>query len=125
MSRSYRKPYYHVCGYSAHDDKRIANKAVRRKHKEVIRKTIDFEDLVIPNRYECTHNDIWSWTRDGKAHYVSRNDPREVEHLSEIIVEIDWLTQVERVLDGLPAINEPPAKPSYTREEWWIIVQRK
>ena len=62
MSRSYRKPYASVCGNrSAHQDKTLAARGYRRKEKEVIRQTVDWEEYIHPVR-----NDTWGWSRDGK-----------------------------------------------------------
>ena len=75
MSRSYRKPYCVPCGDtgSAKKDKRIAARAMRRKQNHVLRvwMTREDEDLIIPPRYECAHNDVWGWNRDGKQRLVS------------------------------------------------------
>ena len=67
MSRSYRKPYSSVTGAkSAHYDKMFASRGVRRKQNQVLRQTKDWDEFLIPHRFECDHNDVWSWGRDGK-----------------------------------------------------------
>jgi hypothetical protein len=123
MSRSYRKPFttHTVCNRSAQWDKRTASRAVRRANRLALKTCIDFEDFSAMHRYECNHNDVWSWQRDGKQHIVLEFD--RDPNLHEIIVEVDWLTQVERVLDGQPAINEPT--PRWDHAEWYKKVQRK
>jgi hypothetical protein len=127
MSRSYRKPYsVHTVCQSSKKDKTIANKAVRRTCRKAfwvaLKEAGDFEDFTLPHPYECTHNDIWGWDQDGRQYYVSKfdNDP----HLENIIIEVDVITQVERVLDGFPAIN-PTKEKRYNHEEWYRSLQRK
>lgn len=67
MSRSYRRPYASCCGVnSAKEDKRHANRAVRRLQKQYIRTNADNLDFLLPHRYEAAHNDVRSWIRDGK-----------------------------------------------------------
>jgi hypothetical protein len=65
MSRSYRRPYgtYFSIKSSARKDKQIAARAMRRKQNRWVRRW-DGDDL-IPHRYECAHNDVWDWNRDG------------------------------------------------------------
>jgi hypothetical protein len=67
VSRSYRAPYASVTGVrSAADDKRFAARGVRRKQNQWLRETADFEDAIVPHRFECPWNDVYSWDRDGK-----------------------------------------------------------
>lgn len=68
MSRSFRKrPFFAICGYSsAKQDKRWANRQVRRTHKQAIHNCTDFEEFLLPDVYECPWNDIYMWGRDGK-----------------------------------------------------------
>lgn len=70
MSKSYRKPYSAITGVkSAHDDKTVAARAVRRAQNHALRNAIangiDWEDFMLPEIYECAFNDVWSWGRDG------------------------------------------------------------
>lgn len=71
MSRSFKhQPFMAICGNrGAKDDKRLANRGVRRTHKQSIRKTDDFESFLLPHRLECTYNDVWGWCRDGHQFY--------------------------------------------------------
>ena len=72
MSRSYRKPYSSVTGVlSAHQDKALAARAMRRRQNEWLRKTTDYEQAMIPHRYECTHNNVCGWVRDGRKRLCS------------------------------------------------------
>jgi hypothetical protein len=70
MSRSYRKPYAAVTGTgSAKDDKIRAARAVRRVQNEYFRKILQhhlIDQLLIPHRLECSWNEVYNWTRDGK-----------------------------------------------------------
>lgn len=69
MSRSYRKPYAAMTGAgSASIDKRYAARGVRRKQNAWLCNHWEDEDFLLPHRYECHHNDVWSWHRDGKQH---------------------------------------------------------
>lgn len=75
MSRSHKhQPFQVICGSngSAKQDKRIAARSVRRAHKEAIQIAFlnqDFEEFLLPDIYECSHNNCWSWNRDGKQRW--------------------------------------------------------
>ncbi len=72
MGKSYRKPYATVTGSnSAKEDKRLANRSVRRLQDRSLREAEDWEEYLVPHRYEASHNDVWGWQRDGKPrlHY--------------------------------------------------------
>lgn len=73
MSRSFKhQPFMAICGNSsAKRDKQIANKSVRRTHKKVLHNALKAQefDVVLPLRLECSHNNVWGWTRDGKQRY--------------------------------------------------------
>src|SRR5271157_829691 len=69
MSRSYRKPYASVTGNrSAKDDKRLAHRGVRRAHKRIVQMMLrDPElNLPLPHFRECSCNNVYDWSRDGK-----------------------------------------------------------
>lgn len=67
MSRSYRLPYSAITGHSsAKGDKIQAHRGVRASQKHAIRNCLDWDEFLIPHRYECSYNDVWSWHRDGK-----------------------------------------------------------
>lgn len=71
MSRSYRKPYATMCTSprnSAAQDKEFASRAVRRAENSAIRsfKGDDYDELVLPERLECSGNNVWGWRRDGR-----------------------------------------------------------
>ena len=77
MSRSYRRPYSAPCGNgSAKQDKMLASRGVRRAQNRAVREAIDWEEFELPHRFECNHNDVWSWGRDGKQRLqtLSHND---------------------------------------------------
>ena len=69
MSRSYRKPACAVCCVrSAKDDKRHANRGVRRRQNQYLRDSQiadDYDGFLIPHTYECSFNETYSWGRDG------------------------------------------------------------
>jgi hypothetical protein len=66
MSRSYRRPYAAINGTaSAKDDKRLAHRGVRRKQNVTLRICGDYENLLLPHRFECARNEIYCWARDG------------------------------------------------------------
>jgi hypothetical protein len=70
MSRSYRRPYMAITGNpSAKYDKRVAARGWRHVQKQALHNATDFEDLIMPARYEAPHNDVWSWSRDGKQRW--------------------------------------------------------
>ena len=68
MGKSYRRPYQAICGNSsAKKDKQVAARGVRRKQNEWLRINWHEEEMgLIPHRYECHHNSVWDWCRDGK-----------------------------------------------------------
>jgi len=67
MSRSYRKPYatWTAGGCSARVDKTIAKRGVRRRQKQALWDATDWDEFLMPHRYECRHNNVYSWRRDG------------------------------------------------------------
>jgi len=70
MSRSYRKPYAAATGTcSAKDDKRQANRGVRSRQNQWLRNLEEFDDSLIPHRFECSFNEVWCWGRDGHQWY--------------------------------------------------------
>jgi hypothetical protein len=78
MGKSYRKPYATVTGArSAAHDKMVARRCYRRIQEHVIRTFDgDWEDFVIPVRYEASFNNVCSWGRDGKQRlrFLDHND---------------------------------------------------
>jgi hypothetical protein len=78
MSKSYRKPYSAVTGVrSAHHDKTLAARSVRRAQDGAIRNAIasqiDWDEFLLPEVYECSDNDVWSWGRDGNQYLQKRS----------------------------------------------------
>lgn len=72
MSRSYRRPYSSVCGVvSAHYDKQQAARGVRRQINQWINRELKKEEgfNLVPHRLECTHNEVYDWSRDGRNRY--------------------------------------------------------
>lgn len=68
MSKSYRKPYAPVTGVrSAAEDKKVARRSWRRVQNLELRTFKgDWDEFLIPARYEASDNDVWGWGRDGK-----------------------------------------------------------
>ena len=70
MSRSTRRPYAAITGTaSAKDDKRIAQRGVRRKQNLALKICADYEEFLAPHRLECAWNNTWCWGRDGAQCY--------------------------------------------------------
>ncbi len=69
MSRSYKhQPFASICGgASAQYDKTLAARGVRRAHRKVMHIALRTEeyDVTLPHRLQCTHNNVWTWGRDG------------------------------------------------------------
>lgn len=67
MGKSYRKPYGTYCSIksSARHDKQLAARGLRRRQNAWLHEHWDDEDGLIPHRYECAHNEVYDWTRDG------------------------------------------------------------
>jgi hypothetical protein len=70
MSRSYRKPFAAITGtVSAKDDKIRAARGARRTQDGYLRKVLQgdlLDQFLLPHRLECSWNEVYSWTRDGK-----------------------------------------------------------
>jgi hypothetical protein len=80
MSRSTRRAYAAVTGTaSAKEDKRVAHRNARHEQNRAIEACTDFEDLLLPHRLECAHNNPYSWVRDGAQHYMSARCEAEDE----------------------------------------------
>ena len=83
MSRSYRSPFAAVTGArSAADDKRLAARGVRRKQNQWLRKTVDFDEAMVPHRLECPWNEVYCWGRDGNQRSSGPGRSRLVQALS-------------------------------------------
>jgi hypothetical protein len=71
VSRSYRKPYAAVTGTkSAHNDKKIAARGLRRRQNQWLHTLEDVDGALIPHRLECAYNNTYNWGRDGRQHLV-------------------------------------------------------
>lgn len=69
MSRSYRRPYaVFTSAESAHEDKKMAARGLRRRLNQWLHILNDPEVALIPHRFECPHNDNWTWERDGRQY---------------------------------------------------------
>jgi len=79
MGKSYRKPWgtWVSIKDSAHHDKTIASRLMRRAQEQSLREAIrndDWEEWLIPERYECSYSDVWGWGRDGKQRPIYRSE---------------------------------------------------
>lgn len=71
MSRSYRRPYSaYTSAESAHEDKKMAARGLRRRLKQWLHTLDDPEAALMPHRFECPHNNTYAWDRDGRQHLV-------------------------------------------------------
>lgn len=73
MSRSFRHtPMVAICGNnSAKHDKTLAARSVRRRHRQVLYialRTGEY-DVILPHRLQCSHNNVYSWSRDGSQRW--------------------------------------------------------
>jgi hypothetical protein len=94
MSRSFkRKPFMAITGAeSAKQDKSLANRGVRRAHKEALHKMLqeqDYEDFLLPHILECHHNNVYDWGRDGHPMYQGL-DHRDWQRFLEADSEDDY-----------------------------------
>lgn len=70
MSRSRKKnPFWSVCG-TDRDDKPMGRRGVRRRQNQFLKgvtggQNQELENLLLPHRYECSHNQTYTWGRDG------------------------------------------------------------
>ena len=70
MSRSYRRPFAAITGFSsAKWDKQMAHRGVRRKQNLVLKTCLDYDNLLLPHPFECHWNDTYNWERDGSQCY--------------------------------------------------------
>lgn len=118
MSHSVRQPYASWCGHnhSAAKDKHMAGRAVRRKQNAAIRQAWvedAFENFLLPDRYECGHNEVWTWVRDG-TNRLQRPESRRYRH------ELGIALQLER--DDLLDEAWRDALDLY---RWWLDLHRK
>ena len=69
MSRSYRIPYaVFTSPPSAHEDKKMAARGLRRHMKQWIHLLDDPDAALVPHRFECPHNDSYAWERIGRPY---------------------------------------------------------
>jgi hypothetical protein len=53
--------------------RRAQNQSLREMIRETIRGN-DVDGWLMPERHECSFNDVWSWGRDGKQRPLNRRD---------------------------------------------------
>ncbi len=69
MSRSYRKPYGYV--YLKDDRQRAARSVRSRQNRYLNNYEGDFEDFLIPDKYECSNNERWGWRIDSDRNWYT------------------------------------------------------
>lgn len=69
MSRSTKKHVYgtwlRVAGY----DNTLAARFARHKQNQAVREKALEEDFLVPHKFECPFNNVYSWRQDGKKRY--------------------------------------------------------
>lgn len=69
MSRSRKKhPFQSVCATNR-DDKPMASRGIRRTFRRALHVMDDPDEFLSPHRFECPHNNTYSWGRDGGQIY--------------------------------------------------------
>jgi hypothetical protein len=69
VSRSYRRPYAaFTSAESAHEDKKMAARGLRRRLNQWLHILHDPEAALPPHRFECPHNNTYAWERDGRQY---------------------------------------------------------
>lgn len=64
MSRSYKKEPYYSCKVGSFKEwKQITNRKFRSRSKQILEKCEDWENLILPHKYEIW--DIWDSPKDG------------------------------------------------------------
>ena len=84
MSRSYKKPFIYWCKSPREShkwDKTQANRSFRRAVNKALYYCLDYEELLIPHRYEAAHNDRWGWLGDGSPFLYDRVSRYLLTHL--------------------------------------------
>lgn len=117
MSRSYRKPYGTFCSIksSAKYDKQFANRGARRKQNAYLKTVTDLDEVIIPHRYECAHNNVYDWNRDGRNHLMLPSNREWNDHWRWLngLWDSEWERRYMEEHDSA----WPPA--------WWLDIQRK
>lgn len=119
MSRSFKhQPFAAICGgNSAHYDKMLAARGVRRKHRQVLHialHTGEYE-VTLPHRLQCSHNEVYNWGRDGHQYWQG------LDHH-------DW----QRYVEATSFNNNWPAMQRWNTErygvwppQWYVEMMRK
>jgi len=121
MSRSFKhKPFQSITGtYSAKQDKRLANRGVRKAHREALHKALLYQDydVLLPHRLECSWNEVYSWGRDGHQMYQGLDARDWFRYLKAINPEIHprhpW------------AIRRYNKNPETWPPSWYLDMMRK
>lgn len=76
MSRSRRhRPIHGIAGGSEQYDKRLANRRLRRTHKQLIRSESEIDIVILPVMRDISN--VWSFNKDGKSYFgqMEHTDP--------------------------------------------------
>src|SRR5689334_20390150 len=98
MGKSYRRPYSAICGNSlAHDDKTRAARSVRRNQNQTLRDAIsqnqDWDGFLLPDIYECQHNEVYGWCRDGNQYLQTQSS--QYNNPYRAVSSPTWMSQEE------------------------------
>lgn len=120
MSKSYRRPYSPVTGVrSAHEDKTVAARAVRRTQDHTLRNAfahgVDWDEVLIPHRLECPHNEVYGWSRDGHQRLYTRSS--QYDNPFEYVTSPTWMTHDQ--------IIERWEDRKRRDDEWTAYLRRK
>lgn len=120
MSKSYRRPYSSVTGNrSAHDDKTVASRSVRRAQNYALRaavaNSIDWDEFLLPDIYECAGNEVYGWSRDGNQSLWEPS--RQYNNPFAYVCSPTWMT--------LEQIMERWEESKQRDDEWMAYLKRK
>ena len=80
MARSYRRnPIIGACSHSDKPGKLIANRALRRRVRQTLHTSNDFDGLVLPHLREVS--DVWDFPKDGKCIMFGWDDKEALRKL--------------------------------------------
>lgn len=120
MSKSYRMPYSAIMGRSsAHDDKTVAARMVRRAQNHALRtaaaNNVDWDEFLLPEVYECSHNDVWGWGRDGNQSLQMRS--QQYNNPFAYVCSPTWMTTEEIMVRWEESKQQD--------DEWMARLKRK
>lgn len=103
MSKSYRRPFSCCHGHnSAKKDKKTAHRGLRRLQNHSIKLEQDFDEYLVPLKFEAPHNDTWGWYAEDKGHfYPQRITNRDLTELglgdpTWVERKMEWIEECKR-----------------------------